>query len=452
MFILRGRVHSRRLVALTIFVFAVLAAFNLGSWYLYHRERATLEDLLRLRLITAARLVSVRLSDLELRFERERSVYYLVHDVFREVQEAEPDLSAIFLLDEADEVLAAYPQGGIEERTRYPFADLDAAQITAAREGLFVATPPKSQESLFFMNAYGSVRDLLGNKFVVGLKADVGYQETIDSTRFAILAANAVSGIAVLVFAFVYYRAGRRMAREEEATFRREKLATLGQLASGVAHEIRNPLGVMKQAVFLLRKHRNSPDKTTEWLGYMETAIERMNHLVEDVLGYARGGPLDIKEANLAPILDRALHLVEHKLRTSKIEVERDYQSRSTVPFDQGRIEQVAVNLLLNAIEAMPNGGHITMRTLEDGAWVGFEVEDDGPGIPADELPHIMEPFHTRKESGTGLGLTIVEHIVESHGGRVTVSTRPGRGSRFTIRLPRSRLGGGSASKASDQE
>lgn len=431
------RGQRRQLLALALFVLAILAAFNIGSWSVYQRQRSTLERLLRQRLTTATRLIAAELAPFDLDFARDRAVYYLVRDVFREVQESDADLSAIVLLDGDNRVLVSYPPDEYEEGDRHPFADLDRGQILAAQGGLFVATKPQSQESLFFMNAYGPVVDLLGSGFVVGLKADVGYQKTIDSVRYGILVVNAVSGLAVVAFAAVYYRAGRRLAREEETTFRREKLATLGQLAGGVAHEIRNPLGVIKQAVFLLRKHEQMSPEGSQWLGYVEDAIQRMNHLVEDVLGYARKGGLDIKSRDLTKALDRALHLVDHRLRSSQISVEREYASPSPVPFDEGRIEQVALNLLLNAIEAMPEGGKVTVRTRENAGWAEIEVEDNGPGIPPEDLPHIMEPFHTRKESGTGLGLTIVRHIVESHGGQIGVRSRVGQGSCFTIRLPR---------------
>jgi signal transduction histidine kinase len=362
----------------------------------------------------------------------------LVRDVFREVQESDADISSVVLLDEKNRVIVAYPgNGSAREGERHPFADLDQRSIFAAQGGLFVATEPQSRVSLFFMNAYGPVVDLFGNEYVVGLKADVGYQKTIDSLRYGILSLNLVSGVAVIVFAYLFYRAGRRMALEDESTFRREKLATLGQLAGGVAHEIRNPLGIIKQATFLLRKQKNMTPAAEEWLGYMEDAVQRMNHLVEDVLGYARKRALEIKVQDITDTVDRAVHLVNHKLDAARIQVTRHDNSPAICAYDESRMEQVVVNLLLNAIEAMPEGGTITIRTRETPSSVELDVEDTGPGIPPDRLDRVMEPFQTGKETGTGLGLAIVRHIVESHGGTVTARSRLGEGTCFTVRVPK---------------
>jgi len=434
----QGRVRRRQFLALAVFVLAVLGAFNIGSWSLYFRQRGTLETLLRRRLTTTARLISARLANITLDFDRDRAVYYLVRDVFREVQNSDADISSIVLLDDENRVLVAYPEDeSVPEGERHPFADLDQGPILAAQGGFFVATEPQSRESLFFMNAYGPVVDLFGNEYVLGLKADVGYQKTIDSLRYGILLLNLVSGLAVIAFAYLYYRTGRRMALEDEATFRREKLATLGQLAGGVAHEIRNPLGIIKQAAFLLRKQKGMTPDAEEWLGYMEDAVERMNHLVEDVLGYARKRNLEIKSYNLTDTVGRAVHLVKHKLDTSRVQVIRDDAAEVGCAYDESRMEQVVVNLLLNAIEAMPDGGTITIRTREIGSSVELDVEDTGPGIPPDRLDRVMEPFQTGKETGTGLGLAIVRHIVESHGGTVTVRSKLGEGTCFTVRIPK---------------
>ena len=428
------------MVALLVFVVSILVVHNVLSRHLFSTTRDLLEKQLQSHLLTYVRTLAGDLYQydlLELRnTERNGAVYLLVHDKLADYCSAESDLAGAFILDPIDDCVLVSTTEEAERGQRYLFADLDRPQIRVAQSGFCSATPSQSRASMLFMNSYGPLGDMLGTELVLGVKANVHYQKTIDSVRNGILFANVFGAVVIGGLAFLYYRQERRLVRQEEAIFQQEKLATLGQLAAGIAHEIRNPLGIMKQALHLLRKESPS-EKSGKCLEYIEEAIQRVNRLVEDVLSFSKREPIHTVVGDLAATVDLAVGLVDYRLKQAGVELLREYAPHSSVHFDPGRMEQVVVNLLLNAVEVLSPGGKIHLRIVDDDQWIRLQVEDNGPGIRPDELPGIMEPFRTSKEQGTGLGLAIVDRIVQAHGGEVQVESQVGKGTCFTVRLPK---------------
>jgi signal transduction histidine kinase len=154
---------------------------------------------------------------------------------------------------------------------------------------------------------------------------------------------------------------------------------------------------------------------------------------------FSRSAPMNIEPVNLNAVVERSLFLVKHQLELGGIELRRELAAGlPSVPADAAQLEQVFVALIINAVDAMPHGGTLTLRSEVRDAEAIIEVEDDGVGVPADLLPHLFEPFFTTKERGhgVGLGLAVSRGIVERHGGRIEVQSTPGRGTKFTIRLP----------------
>jgi signal transduction histidine kinase len=231
-----------------------------------------------------------------------------------------------------------------------------------------------------------------------------------------------------------------------------EKMESIGTLAAGVAHEVKNPLAILMMGVnFLARKVSGTDENTTLVLTEMREAINRADAITRGLLDFAASKQLAVKVENLNDLIGDALRMVRHALNQHRIELVRKFADPLPgVAVDRTQIQQVFVNLFMNAIHAMPKGGVLTVRTgvkaltetthhegsrQADHLWAGdtavaAEVEDTGTGIPQEILAKIFDPFFTTKPTGigTGLGLPVTKKIVELHGGRIEVNNKPGGG------------------------
>lgn len=221
----------------------------------------------------------------------------------------------------------------------------------------------------------------------------------------------------------------RRLEQAQEQARRSERLAALGQMSAGLAHEIRNPLGVIKgSAEMLHQKLADNNPLATELAGYISTETNRLSALVTRFLDFARPLHLDLLPQQITTVLDRSLQAVSFgKDETSPVHVERQYEPNlPPVPMDEGLSEQAFVNLIQNAYDALGSAGG-TLRVaaarsrLNDRDGVQVRIEDSGPGIPAELREQIFNPFVTTKKSGVGLGLSIVSRIVDGHHGSIQV-------------------------------
>jgi two-component system NtrC family sensor kinase len=251
----------------------------------------------------------------------------------------------------------------------------------------------------------------------------------------------------------------RRKTAELERVYktllRAEKLASIGKLAATVAHEINNPLfGILTYSRLVereLMKHEiPGRDSLAEQLQTIERESKRCGDLVKNLLTFGRQAPSHREPNDLNVVVRRADALVKHKLDLESVELRENLTNgRAPVECDAGQIQQVVIVLLMNAAEATPRGGSVTVSTALDTAHdrVVIRVADTGDGIPADVMPHIFDPFFTTKQdqNRSGLGLAVAHSIVEQHGGEISVRSGPGRGTEFTVALPASeRSAGGS--------
>ncbi len=231
------------------------------------------------------------------------------------------------------------------------------------------------------------------------------------------------------------------LARSRESLLHAEKLAMVGKLAAGMAHSIRNPFTSVKMRLFSLSRSLEMDSVQKEDFDVISEEIRHIDTIVQNFLEFSRPPKLIMQHISPSSVVDMAMQLLRHRLRSYDVSaaVERTHPLPA-VGVDPEQLKEVLVNLMINACEAMPNGGHITVteRVAEgsDGASAVIEVNDNGPGIPPDCLPKIFQPFFTTKEDGTGLGLSIVDRIIHEHGGGIKVQSREGSGTTFTISLP----------------
>jgi len=234
----------------------------------------------------------------------------------------------------------------------------------------------------------------------------------------------------------------RRMERQ---LLRSERLAALGQLISGVAHELNNPLAAILGFSELCQDPRTPSQDLKRHLEIIEREARRTQHIVRDLLNFSRQRKPERTAADVRELLDRCLSLLSYQFRVLNITVERDYpDSLPSVHVDEFQIQQVFMNLMINASQAMAQAKtsnrkiYVRVRSVGDGQDVAVEIQDTGPGIPPDLLDRVFEPFFTTKPEGigTGLGLSVCQAIVSKHGGTITVRSRPGEGATFTVTLP----------------
>ncbi|MET3320215.1 UNVERIFIED_ORG: PAS domain S-box-containing protein [Peribacillus simplex] len=222
----------------------------------------------------------------------------------------------------------------------------------------------------------------------------------------------------------------------EEMLHRQDKLAAVGQLAAGVAHEIRNPLTSMKGYTEYLQLDEKDENRL-EYLGIIMDEINRVNEIVEEFLELSKPQPLILETKNIVPIIQNVLSLTEFDARKKNVILFFDcYHKEILIRCDENRLKQVLLNFVINGIEAMPDGGEIKVVTELKEEKVHISIIDTGVGMPPDQLRRIAEPFFTTKKSGNGLGLMISFKIIESHLGRVFVESEVNKGTVFNIVLP----------------
>ncbi|PJC76869.1 MAG: hypothetical protein CO012_00460, partial [Syntrophobacterales bacterium CG_4_8_14_3_um_filter_49_14] len=255
---------------------------------------------------------------------------------------------------------------------------------------------------------------------------------------------NAVGlrGIAVNITA--QKRAEEMQRKLQEDLMQVEKLAAVGVVAAGIAHEVKNPLAIIIQGVEYLRTSAASDALLADIVERIKKSALRADFIVKGLLSFTRQMPIQTEEAKIAPIIEETLSFTEHHIKSRRITIIRQFSPDApTVTIDSNQIKQVFVNILLNSVEAIQNGGTITISTesIKSGAdqnYLQVIFADTGCGIPEDKIEKVFDPFYTIRDTpgNAGLGLFITKGIIDKHHGAIRIESEPEKGTRVIIRLP----------------
>jgi len=218
-----------------------------------------------------------------------------------------------------------------------------------------------------------------------------------------------------------------------------EKMAAMGKLAAGLAHEINNPLGGVLTCLETLRQNFQDEQVRTKYLDLIHSGLERIRRTVKQLLNFGKQRSFQLEPTDINALMNRTLEVTSHQLSSNNISLHRDLdQGLSKIMVDPHQLLQVFVNLILNAIAAMPEGGDLWIKTGQENGRVSVAIRDNGCGIPEENIDRIFDPFFSTKDTGqgTGLGLSVSYGIIYDHGGKIEVESEKGMGSEFTILLP----------------
>ena len=216
---------------------------------------------------------------------------------------------------------------------------------------------------------------------------------------------------------------------------RQERLKSVGILAAGMAHEIKNPLTTIKTFAEYLPQKYDDPEFRENFKRIVVDEVDRVNNIVKQLLDFSRPRELSLKNESIISILEETLALLNSNLLKSKILVVKNYQADPYLRADRNQLKQVFLNIFLNSIQAMPGGGKLYVSTSDKNSSLLVEIKDTGIGITKDHLLRIFDPFFTTKEDGTGLGLSIVHGIITKHGGKINIQSAPGEGATISVAL-----------------
>jgi signal transduction histidine kinase len=387
--------------------------------------------------------------------------YALVRDAGQWAQFEKASSALEHWIDDHDPSLNPHSSLSTELERRV-FGEMNRAYddyLTAARAVHSNAQPALvSSAQLAQLDAFDAqaerMRDLVRQLTDAHRAAEAAFLATttasLDSLRVVLIAGVVVLLALVAAIGGVIYRdtiapLRTKLVRSQTLLERQQKLATLGTLAAGIAHEIRNPLTSLKARLYTLEKHLHAVPAARKDTDIISAEISRLEHIVQDVLSFAR--PSDPKLESIAAdtIIREVQGLMSPDLESRGLQLVVESSPELLIRADSGHLKQVLVNLVRNAAEAIDGNGTVTLRSRAARAPLGgretaaviLEVADDGKGIPPEVEKRLFDPFFSTKETGTGLGLPIAARIIEKHGGMLQYQTRPGHGTTFGVVLRR---------------
>ena len=408
--------------------------------FVAHRGvRRALESEFEQRLTRIATTAAGQIAPADVREVREESGGYAALQLQIASLRAAADVVNASLLDTSGVTLVDALARVEAEGLPSPLDTLAHGTLGAALAGRASVSPPFPAASGMMRAACAPVFDEGGRVAgVVAIEAAATYLAVVDDLRGTLTVIALVSLLAIAVLAALFLRQAGSAARLERQLSRSENLAAMGRLTATLAHEIKNPLAVIRGSAQRLGKLDPEAQRMAD---FVVEETDRLSRTVARYLAFARGEPAGGGSGDALASLDQTLGLLEGEFAARKVELRRDGERPAAAPvaLDNESLKQVYLNLILNALDALADGGRITVTAAERRSGFDVAIADDGPGIPPETLRRIGSPFYTTRAQGTGLGLFLTRRLVQSAGGELRIESQVGRGTTCTVRWPRAR-------------
>ena len=436
---------SRKLLIIAIFTALLIVLVNLAWWVFYQRTEQLLDNQLSRRLTAIARTTSIALPVETVRglLEGNLNSYDEANSLLSQARAAD-SLSEVFVLAGDYSYLATT---GAETDSLYFLAELNGPYIDSILFGLVdgpLATPSYQTGSVYLKSAFAPLRDERGvTVAVLGVEANVDYFASLADLKSNLYYSTALSVVGGLIFGTLFLLVQRRLNQAQQRLFVNETHAYLGRMVAVVAHEVRNPLMIIRASAERLKKKHGAAEGD-----FIVDEVDRLDRLVTGYLDVARGGagesllqserPQTIRLRQLTADLQKhfADKYAEHRVEWISAPVPDDLEIESYT----GPLGQVLLNLLINGAEACLSAARpiaVGLDAADSGEFVTLTVSDRGPGMSRRDLKRAGDPFYSTKLTGSGLGLYLSWKIVDEMGGRLDISTRPGTGTRAVVTLPK---------------
>jgi signal transduction histidine kinase len=428
------------MVALTIMV---LLGFIFGSWKFLQNMEDYLEEELGRRLLATATLTSQIIetadfpSDIEL--GRLNLISSRLKQILTDIQR-QNQLQGVYLVDLDFRLFASSPEL-FPFGERLSFIEEDSLSVSQASAGIPEAARMQLVAGNRFKNAYSPVFSPFGDVVaIIVVQASADFFDLLRVFQNGLVFGGIISISIAALFSLVLFWAIRLLIKTHESLRNSEHLAAMGQMAATVAHEIRNPLGIIKGTADVLQSKYGSQDEPDELFEFIPSEVRRLNRLVSDFLAFARDRELERNASDLKSSVERSLVSLQDEIRKANVTLEKEYDDLPEVKHDEDAVNQLILNFTLNAIQAMNGAGKIMVRLKNEprrkgGRYVKVEIEDTGCGFDV-KSEKIFEPFYTTKTSGSGLGLAICKRLVEKHNGWIEVDSEKDKGTIVRFYLP----------------
>ena len=417
--------QSRARLVVTLVVVAVAAAAFISAGVMNYRR---LERLLDARLGEAlVSLANAVAASVEMPPEGDAVASALTLDYLARVRQA-GSVETIVLLDATGQVLLADPPY-LGERT---YLSVDNEPLARALTGEAAYGQRYRVDGIDLKSAFAPVVGPLGDIVgVVGVEAPANFFGALSDARWTQAIAMATGLALIVALTAVMAHFWRRTETSERALNESQRLAMVGQMTATMAHEVRNPLSVIRATAERLRRKYGDG---SELFDFIPEEVDRLDRLTRWYLNFARPVRGELEPLDLAVLVDECVGRLRKEFEAARIAVETS-AAEGTMPIlaDRDRVTQALLNVLMNAQQAMESGGRLTVSVERGAESFAAVVSDTGPGIPQKDLARVFEPFHTTKANGSGLGLAVVRQVMDEHGGHVLIHSSPGDGT--TVRL-----------------
>jgi signal transduction histidine kinase len=452
----RDESPARSLLAerwMTAAIVVVTLLFLSINWYYYDKIRSALDGEFSIRLKALASLAAASVDPDSIEILSPELAGFNAEDsrvATLDALAAEYDLASIQVLREDGIVLLTtrpdlFPPGEL-----YPLWNMDYGEIIGALDGAPSSTGLYQSPGGGFSKAgYAPVPSASGKtSIIVAAEANADFLQGMSGLRALLIVATTVSLIGLGVFVWLVSKATGSLIRTRESLMQSETLASMGRMAAGIAHEVRNPLFIMRSSAENLKKKH--PGEAEEIDEFIIAEIDRLDGILTDYLLFARNEATSFVETDLVRLLDRSIRFVSDPGDAGMVTIDME-SSVETAPFtgEEKKLQQVFLNLLLNAIQASEGSGNLRVSLSRSRSQYTLEFADDGRGIPEKDFERVFEPFYTTRPSGSGLGLAIARRVVEAHKGKISIAANKDGGTVVSVKLPADRAGSGETDEPS---